>query len=69
MLADFERFVDLAGTRSPQNVGFWKFALDFAKRHVNAIEKYGRFPHRNAILGRASTDAEVEFLKSSDAYF
>jgi uncharacterized protein (DUF924 family) len=69
MLADFERFVELAQTRSSQNVGFWKFALDYAKRHVDVIQKYGRFPHRNAILGRTSTDAETEFLKSSDAYF
>lgn len=69
MLVDFERFVELAQTRSPQNVGFWKFALDFAKRHVDVVDKYGRFPHRNAILGRSSTDAETEFLKNSDAYF
>lgn len=69
MLVDFERFVELAQSRSPQNVGFWKFALDYAKRHVDVVQKYGRFPHRNAILGRASTDAETEFLKSSDAYF
>ncbi len=69
MLVDFERFVQLAQTRSPQNVGFYKFALDYAKRHVDVVEKYGRFPHRNAILGRTSTDAETEFLKNSDAYF
>jgi uncharacterized protein (DUF924 family) len=69
MLVDFERFVELAKTRSPQNVGFYKFALDYAKRHVDVVEKYGRFPHRNAILGRTSTDAETEFLKNSDAYF
>lgn len=69
MLVDFERFVELAQSRSPNNVGFWKFALDYAKRHVDVIQKYGRFPHRNAILGRASTEAETEFLKSSDAYF
>jgi uncharacterized protein (DUF924 family) len=69
MLADFERFAELARTRSPNNVGFYKFALDFAKRHVDVIAKYGRFPHRNTILGRASSEAETEFLKSSDAYF
>jgi uncharacterized protein (DUF924 family) len=69
MLVHFERFVEIGQTRSFQNVGFFKFALDYAKRHVDVIEKYGRFPHRNAIVGRASTDVETEFLENSDAYF
>jgi uncharacterized protein (DUF924 family) len=69
MLVHFERLVDLAQTRSPQNVGFFGFALNYAKRHVDVIEKYGRFPHRNAIVGRASTDVETAFLENSDAYF
>jgi uncharacterized protein (DUF924 family) len=69
MMTDFERFVELAKTRSPQNVGFYKFALDFGRRHLEVIQQYGRFPHRNELLGRASTETETEFLKSSDAYF
>jgi uncharacterized protein (DUF924 family) len=69
MLVHFERFVELGRTRSPENIGFFEFALVYAKRHVDVIEKYGRFPHRNAILGRASTDVETEFLENSDAYF
>jgi uncharacterized protein (DUF924 family) len=69
MLVYFEHFVELAKTRSPNNVGFYGFALDFAKRHVNAVAKYGRFPHRNAILGRPTTEEEKEFLKSADAHF
>ncbi len=35
---------------------------DYARRHCEVIERFGRFPHRNAILGRASTPEEVEFL-------
>lgn len=69
MMTEFERFVELAKTRSPQNVGFYKFALDFGRRHLEVVEKYGRFPHRNELLGRTSTEAELEFLKNSDAYF
>lgn len=69
MLVDFERFAELAKTRSPHSVGFFNFALDYARRHVDVVEKYGRFPHRNTILGRASTEVELEFLKNSDAYF
>jgi uncharacterized protein (DUF924 family) len=43
--------------------------LDFARRHRVIIERFGRYPHRNAILGRPSTDDEVEFLKGPDSGF
>lgn len=69
MLADFEGFVELAAARSPENVGFFRFALDYARRHVDVIRQFGRFPHRNAILGRASTAEEVELLKRPDVHF
>ncbi len=69
MLADFEGLLELARTRSPQNVGFYQFALDYAKRHVDVIRQYARFPHRNSIFGRSSTPEETEFLKRADAYF
>jgi uncharacterized protein (DUF924 family) len=36
----------------------------YAVRHHDAIKRFGRFPHRNAILGRVSTDEELEFLKN-----
>ena len=34
----------------------------FEKRHQHVIERFGRYPHRNAILGRKSTPDEVAFL-------
>ena len=37
--------------------------LDFELRHRAIVERFGRFPHRNAILGRTSTSEEIEFLK------
>ena len=43
--------------------------LDFAQRHREVIQRFGRFPHRNAILGRASTPEEVEFLKQPGSGF
>ena len=43
--------------------------LDFEIRHKDIIQKYGRYPHRNAILNRASTDAEIEFLKQPGSGF
>jgi uncharacterized protein (DUF924 family) len=40
-------------------------ALSPAIKHKEIIERFGRYPHRNAILGRASTPEEVEFLQQS----
>lgn len=39
--------------------------LDYAIRHHDHIVQFGRFPHRNAILGRSSTEAELIFLKNA----
>lgn len=42
---------------------------DYAVRHLKVIERFGRFPHRNAILGRESTSEEIEFLKQPGSSF
>ncbi len=44
-------------------------ALDYARRHAAVIERFGRFPHRNAILGRASTPGEIAFLREPGSSF
>jgi uncharacterized protein (DUF924 family) len=44
-------------------------ALDYALKHLEIIERFGRFPHRNAILGRPSTEEEIEFLKQPGSSF
>jgi len=38
--------------------------LKFAKLHADIIERFGRFPHRNTVLGRVSTPEELAFLQS-----
>ncbi len=43
--------------------------LDFEKRHMAIIERFGRYPHRNKALGRASTDEEIAFLKEPGSSF
>jgi uncharacterized protein (DUF924 family) len=43
--------------------------LDFARRHKAIIDRFGRFPHRNAILGRASTEEESAFLLEPGSSF
>lgn len=42
--------------------------LRFAKHHRDLIIEFGRFPHRNEILGRESSEAEVEYLNSKRAF-
>jgi uncharacterized protein (DUF924 family) len=43
--------------------------LDYAKRHRDVIARFGRFPHRNQILGRPSTAEELEFLEQPGSGF
>lgn len=44
-------------------------ALDYAVRHLEIIERFGRFPHRNAVLGRISTPDEAAFLEQPNSGF
>jgi uncharacterized protein (DUF924 family) len=44
-------------------------ALDYAERHRAVIQRFGRFPHRNSILGRPSTAEELSFLQQPGSSF
>lgn len=43
--------------------------LDFEQRHRDIIERFGRYPHRNRILGRESTPEEITFLEKPGSHF
>lgn len=43
--------------------------IDFEIRHKAIVDRFGRYPHRNAILGRASSVDEIEFLKQPGSSF
>jgi uncharacterized protein (DUF924 family) len=43
--------------------------LPYAERHAAIVERFGRFPHRNAILGRESTPEEIAFLREPGSSF
>ena len=43
--------------------------LPWAIKHLEVIQRFGRFPHRNSILGRESTAEEIEFLKEQGSRF
>jgi uncharacterized protein (DUF924 family) len=46
-----------------------QFNIDFEVKHKKIIEKFGRYPYRNKVLGRVSTDKEIEFLKQKGIGF
>lgn len=62
-LAEQERAVELFSALGDAEY------LDYATRHRDVIVTFGRFPHRNAVLGRASTASELEYLARPDAGF
>ncbi len=43
--------------------------LKYAERHLEIIARFGRFPHRNAVLGRETTPQEAEFLRQPNSSF
>lgn len=63
------RFLELESEVTPPlRVAFGNF-VDYAVRHRDIIERYGRFPHRNSILGRESTAEEEAFLQEPGSSF
>jgi uncharacterized protein (DUF924 family) len=48
----------------PETRGLTEWAL----KHKAIVDRFGRFPHRNAVLGRASTAEEIEFLKTNPGF-
>jgi uncharacterized protein (DUF924 family) len=42
--------------------------LKYAKQHKEIVDRFGRFPHRNKVLGRMSTQEEEEFLKNNPGF-
>ena len=58
-VAGFKSLVDLA---LPETQSIFKNFYDYALKHYKVIEQFGRFPHRNEILGRKSSPEEAEYL-------
>ncbi len=56
----FTRLADDTGDRTP---------LEWAAKHAAVVRRFGRYPHRNAILGRASTPEEIAFLQEPGSRF
>jgi uncharacterized protein (DUF924 family) len=60
---------DLVKTAPPELEKVCTSFKDYALHHFEIIQKFGRFPHRNKILGRPSTPEEIEFLKQPGSSF
>jgi uncharacterized protein (DUF924 family) len=64
-----EKFDELVRSVPADQRAAFASALDFAKRHAAVIRRFGRFPHRNDILGRTTTTAERAFLAKPGSHF
>ena len=62
-------FDALAAAPLAEPKAFFVNTADYARRHQEVIERFGRFPHRNAILGRASTAQEQDYLAQPGSGF
>lgn len=71
-LADQERSVGLFSGLATESPSEWREYIDsflrYARAHLEVIEQFGRFPHRNDALGRESTLAEREWLSTHGGF-
>ncbi|MBK5414985.1 DUF924 family protein [Pseudomonas sp. TH31] len=63
------RFIELLAQQPEADRTVFADNLDYAERHQKVIAKFGRFPHRNGVLGRVSTAEEIEFLSGPGSRF
>ena len=62
-------FQQLVAQATPETQPVLAGALDYAQQHQDVVARFGRFPHRNAVLGRASTEQEKTYLAQPGAGF
>ncbi len=63
------RYIDLLEQQPESDRGLFADYLDYAEKHQKVIAQFGRFPHRNEVLGRESTVEELEFLSKPGSRF
>ena len=63
------RFIELVTEQPETERAVFADNLDYAERHQKVIARFGRFPHRNAVLGRESTAEELVFLSKPGSRF
>lgn len=65
-LTSVEVFAELASSAPPEHAATCESFLKHAEKHRDVVERFERFPHRNAILGRSSSSEEAAFLQQHD---
>ena len=63
------RHIELMAQQPETDRALFSDYLDYAERHQKVIKQFGRFPHRNEVLGRESTSEEQEFLSKPGSRF
>jgi len=64
-----ELFAALAAEAGPEDRATAEEQLHYAKLHAQIIVRFGRYPHRNTVLGRVSSPEELAFLKEPNSSF
>ena len=62
-------YTALVEQADPGERELFELHLDFARKHWEIIDRFGRYPHRNSILGRQSTEEEEKFLTQPGSSF
>lgn len=62
-------YAELVELAPPEHKSRFENYLDYARRHAEIIFRFGRYPHRNALLARKSTPEEEEFLRQPGSSF
>jgi uncharacterized protein (DUF924 family) len=63
------RYIELVAQQPDGDRALFADYLDYAEKHQKIIAQFGRFPHRNAVLGRESTAQELAFLSKPGSRF
>ena len=64
-----ERYQALLAEQPDDQRRLFEGFLDYAEQHQRIVARFGRFPHRNLVLGRPSTDEEMDFLLEPGSRF
>lgn len=68
-IGEYAALLDEARDKQPESLAMLQNVLSFAEKHRDIVEKFGRFPHRNGVLGRTSTVEELTFLEQPGSSF
>jgi uncharacterized protein (DUF924 family) len=61
------KLLEYAPANTPADLsGWWEYQMQYEIDHKNVVDRFGRYPHRNAVKGRTSTPEELEWLADTE---